>query len=246
MAAIGLFTLNTSELNEGILGGLGTGFAQGSSTNTGTASGAAGLVGSASGSSESAGTANGAVGFAGSASGSSTSTGTATGAAQLTGQASGATSTAGAATGAPSVSGSASGVSVSLGDTSGTPALTGQASGASESTGSATGSPDVPPTPPTPPAPTPEDIVGGGPRFFIPRPPQPPRPQLQSIHREGTAHGYLRARGRATGITGQVGTARGSAICTGLCAGVRWPTDEIVARWARQAIEQELLTLELL
>jgi hypothetical protein len=28
MAAIGLFTLNTSELNEGILGGLGTGFAE--------------------------------------------------------------------------------------------------------------------------------------------------------------------------------------------------------------------------
>jgi hypothetical protein len=141
------------------------------------------------------------------------------------------------------VSGSASGASVSLGDTNGSPALTGQASGASESTGTASGSPDVPPDPAPP---EPEAIVGGGPRFFIPQPPRPPRPQLVATHREGVARGYNRARGRATGVVGQTGAVRSAAICTGLCAGARWPTDEIVARWAKQAIEQELLTLELL
>ena len=39
MAAIGLFTLNTSKLNEGVLGGLGTGFAQATRTRTASASG---------------------------------------------------------------------------------------------------------------------------------------------------------------------------------------------------------------
>jgi hypothetical protein len=64
-----------------------------------------------------------------------------------------------------------------------------------------------------------------------------------ATHREGVARGYNRSRGRATGIIGQTGAVRGSSICTGFCAGVRWPDNQELTRRRRVKDETELLTL---
>jgi hypothetical protein len=58
----GLFTLNDDplgKLDQGVLGGFGTGFIVGQSTTSGTASGAQGFTGSVAGQSTSAGSASG-------------------------------------------------------------------------------------------------------------------------------------------------------------------------------------------
>jgi len=64
-----------------------------------------------------------------------------------------------------------------------------------------------------------------------------------ATHREGVARGYNRSRGIATGIAGKSGAVRGSSICTGLCAGVRWPDDRELGRRKRRAQETDLLIL---
>ena len=221
----GLFTLNSATLgllNTNVLGGLGTGFVVGESTSTGQVSGSKGATGSASGSSNSTGSALGLVAFVGSVAGSSISSGS--------------------VVGVEGDSGIVTGVTTSTGTANGTPALTGSTGGSSVSTGSASGSPDVPPTPPPD-----AEIVTGHRTFFQPQPPRRPKSQqLQPTRVTGGAQGRTRSRSTVVGTCGYTGNVNGSQATTGRCMGVRYPSDELVARWVRQAIEQELLTLELL
>jgi hypothetical protein len=80
-----------------------------------------------------------------------------------------------------------------------------------------------------------------------PRRPQPKQPQQpQPTRHTGGAQGRTRARATIVGTCGYTGKVSGLAATTGRCVGVRYPSDELVARWVRQAIEHELLTLELL
>ena len=222
----GLFTLDSAtlgRLDTDVLGGQGTGFIVGTSTSTGQVVGTQGFTGSASGSSTTTGSAVGSVGFGGTVVGSSASTGS--------------------VLGVEGNSGSVTGVSVSNGSANGSPAIDGSIVGVSVSTGSATGSRDGPPPP------EPEIVTGHAPfiRSERPRRPQPKQQQQpQPTRHTGGAQGRTRARATAVGTCGYTGKVSGLQASTGRCVGVRYPSDELVARWVRQAIEHELLTLELL
>jgi hypothetical protein len=245
----GLFTLNDDplgKLDQGVLGGFGTGFIVGQSTTSGTVSGAQGFTGSVAGQSTSAGSASGFLGLAGSASGSSTTSGAANGAPLLSGFVNGSSLSSGTAIGTEGNTGSVTGASVSTGSAQGAPQLSGAADGASASSGTATGSPDVPPEPPTPPAPTPQQPEGFARWLWDNQPIRRPQPAPQPIppkHATGGARGRSRATGNTVGTCGYAGAARGAVSVTGRCIGVRYPSDELVARWARQAMEHELLTI---
>jgi hypothetical protein len=221
----GLFTLNSEtlgELDTDVLGGQGTGFVIGESTSTGEVVGVQGFTGSATGSSTTTGSALGAVAFVGSVVGSTVSTGSVVGVKGKTGN--------------------VTGVSVSIGTADGEPALVGSVLGVSVSTGSASGSPDGPP--PSPPEP---EIVTGHAPFFQHVQPRRPRPQQpQPTRHTGGAKGNTQTFATVVGALGYAGKVSGSQTVSGQFAGVRYPSDELVARWARQLIETELLTLELL
>lgn len=266
----GLFTLNDDPLGKldlGVLGGPGTGFVVGVTTSTGTASGQQGFTGQVIGQSTSTGTATGAQGLSGAVTGTSTSAGAATGTVNVSGAAVGLIASQGTAagskgksgvvvgvitatgttSGAPNIAGQVVGVATSAGTVNGTPTLAGAANGANTSTGSATGSPDVPPVPPTPPAP---QQAEGFARWLYDHQPRR-QPQARPLpepdtHAAGVVRGYARARGNAVGTCGYTGAAQSTATTKGRCLGVRYPSDLLVARWARQTQENELLTLELL
>jgi hypothetical protein len=222
----GLFTLDSAtlgRLDTDVLGGQGTGFIVGESTSTGQVVGVQGFTGSASGSSTTTGSAVGSVGFVGSVVGSSESTGS--------------------VVGVEGDSGIITGVSASTGSANGSPALDGSIVGVSVSTGSATGSRDGPPPP------EPEIVTGHAPfiRSERPRRPQPKQTQQpQPTRHTGGAQGRTRTQPTIVGTCGYTGKVSGLQTTTGRCVGVRYPSDELVARWVRQAIEHELLTLELL
>ena len=224
----GLFTLDSAtlgRLDTDVLGGLGTGFIVGTSTSTGQVVGTQGFTGSASGSSTTTGSAVGSVAFVGSVIGSSVSSGS--------------------GVGVEGDTGIITGVSVSTGSAAGAPELAGSIVGVSVSTGSASGSPDGPPPPP----PDPEVVTGHAPfiRSERPRRPHPKQTkQLQPTMHTGGAQGRTRAKATVVGTCGYTGKVGGAQATTGRCVGVRYPSDELVARWVRQAIEHELLTLELL
>jgi len=223
----GLFTLdsaNLGRLDTDVLGGLGTGFIVGTSTSTGQVVGTQGFTGSASGSSTTTGSVVGSVAFVGSVVGSSVSTGL--------------------VVGVEGDTGIITGVSVSTGSAAGAPELAGSIVGVSVSTGSASGSPDGPPPPP----PDPEVVTGHAQFIRSERPRRRPQQQLQPVPtmHTGRAQGRTRAKATIVGTCGYTGKVGGAQTTTGRCVGVRYPSDELVARWARQAIENELMTLELL
>ena len=246
----GLFTLDSAtlgRLDTDVLGGQGTGFVVGTSTSTGQVVGVQGFTGSATGSSTTTGSALGVVAFVGNVIGSSVSTGSVVGVEGNTGSVIGVSVSTGAAAGTPALAGNVDGESVGQGSGNGSPALDGSVVGVSVSTGSASGSPDGPPPPPPP---DPEVVTGHAPFFRYETPPRPRRPQQQpqplpTMH-TGGAQGHTRARATTVGTCGYTGKVSGLQTITGRCVGVRYPSDELVARWARQAIEQELLILELL
>jgi len=245
----GLFTLDSAslgQLDNDVLGGLGTGFVIGQSTSTGQVVGVQGFTGSATGASVTTGSALGAVGFAGSVIDSSVSTGSVVGVEGNTGSVAGVTVSTGTAAGTPALAGNINGESVGQGAGAGSPALVGNVVGVSVSTGSASGSPDGPPPPPPP---EPEVVTGHLPFFqYLPRPqPIRPRPQEpQPTRHTGGAKGNTQTFATVVGALGYTGKVSGSQTVSGQFAGVRYPSDELVARWARQLIEHELLTLELL
>jgi hypothetical protein len=245
----GLFTLDSESLGQldtDVLGGQGTGFVIGESTSTGEVVGVQGFTGSASGSSTTTGSALGAVAFVGSVVGSSVSTGSVVGVEGNTGSVTGVSVSTGTADGTPALVGSVDGESVGEGAGAGSPALGGNVVGVSVSTGSASGSPDGPPPPPPP---EPEVVTGHLPFFqYVPRPqPIRPRPQQpQPTMHTGGAKGNTQTFATVVGALGYAGKVSGSQTVSGQFAGVRYPSDELVARWARQLIEHELLTLELL
>jgi hypothetical protein len=241
----GLFTLDSATLgvlDADVIGGQGTGFVVGTSTSTGQVAGVQGFTGSASGSSTTTGSALGVVAFVGSVIGSSVSTGSVVGVEGNTGSVVGVSTSTGAAAGAPELAGNVDGENVSQGSGNGSPALAGSVVGVSVSTGSASGSPDGPPPPP----PEPEVVTGHLPFFQYVQPRRPRPQQPQPTRHAGGAQGRTRARATAVGTCGYTGKVSGLQATTGRCVGVRYPSDELVARWVRQEIETELLTLELL
>jgi hypothetical protein len=241
----GLFTLNSEtlgKLDTDVLGGQGTGFVIGESTTTGDVVGVQGFTGSASGSSTTTGSALGVVSFVGSVVGSTVSTGSVVGVKGKTGNVTGVSVSTGTADGEPALAGTVDGESVSDGSGAGSPALGGSIVGVSVSTGSASGSPDGPPPPP----PEPEIVTGHAPFFQHVQPRRPRLQEPQPTRRTGGAQGHTRARSTAVGTCGYTGKVSGLGTTTGRCVGVRYPSDELVARWVRQAIESELLTLEML
>jgi hypothetical protein len=241
----GLFTLNSEtlgELDTDVLGGQGTGFVIGESTTTGEVVGVQGFTGSASGSSTTTGSALGVVVFSGSVVGSSVSTGSVVGVEGNTGSVTGVSVSTGTADGEPALAGTVDGESVSDGSGAGSPALDGSVVGVSVSTGSASGSPDGPPPPP----PDPEVVTGHAPFFQYVQPRPPRQQQPQPTRHTGGAQGHTRTKATAVGTCGYTGKVSALQTTTGRCVGVRYPSDELVARWVRQAIEHELLTLELL
>jgi hypothetical protein len=245
----GLFTLDNDDLGRldaNALGGFGTGFIVGATTSAGSATGVQGFTGSASGSTTSSGTAQGTRLATGQVSGATTSTGITSGVINATGTLAGSTHSQGALVGSPGLFGSITSGAATSGSATGSPDLAGNAGGSSASTGSAVGQPDAPPTPPPPPAPVVES--GGGPRYFREPIRQQPRPQPVPVmlHASGRVRGGTTSTGRAAGRCGFVGVVRNVQMNAGTCTGTRWPTDEIVNRWARQAREDELLTIGLL
>jgi hypothetical protein len=210
MAARGLFTLDSATqglLDTDVLGGLGTGFVDGVSSSTGTATGAVGRIGTVSGTSSAVGTVAGAVGFAGTVAGVSTSTGT--------------------ATGVIAPVGSSAGVSVAVGAVTGGPATVGTVSGVSTSTGTATGSPDGPPPDPD-----------SGAKFYVPE-----NMRVKATHHVGGAVGKSDTRNRIAGVCGRVGNVRGSQSSYGRCSGIRYPSDDLLRKWARTKRDNEDLVL---
>jgi hypothetical protein len=171
------------------------------------------------------------------------STGLVVGVKGKTGNVAGVSVSTGNADGVPALVGNVDGESVGQGVGAGSPALGGNVVGVSVSTGSASGSPDGPPPPPPP---EPEVVTGHLP-FFQYVPPRPPRPQQpQPTRYSGGAHGNTQTLATVGGTCGYTGKVSGLQTVVGRCVGVRYPSDELVARWARQLIEHELLTLELL
>ena len=227
MAVVGLFTLGTSKIGFGILGGHGTGFVDGVSLSTGAVvGGVQGFTGSATGASTSSGSVSGIVSFVGSVNGVTVSTGTATGFKNKTG--------------------SVAGITTSDGSSVGFPSLSGESSGAILSTGSAQGSKDVPPSPPAP------DPSGGGGSASSPyklvhwQPAKKKTTIPRPTHFSGKSHGYTSGKTIVVGLVNNFGEISGSTFNSGFASGVRYPTDEVVAQWNRQKLENELLTIGLL
>jgi len=245
MAAIGLFTLNTSKLNEGILGGLGTGFAEGSTASTGAASGVAGFAGSATGSTQSTGAAAGSPDLSGSGTGSTNSAGQVSGSVGFAGSATGASVSNGSATGSPQLSGVLLGDTQSSSTATGFPDLAGIVVGVTSSTGQATGSPDVPPTPPVPLTPEPEPVTGHSPRVFYPvrpaRPKRPPQPRTATGSVRGDSVTTYKVRG-SQGLSGLVVSV---SVSQGNCTGIRWPDGAEIQRRICRKQDNDLILLEL-
>lgn len=231
MAARGLFTLDSATrgvLGTDVLGGAGTGFVDGVSSSTGTATGAVGNFGTVSGTGLANGSATGAVGFAGVVAGVSASSGTVTGTENDQGIVSGVSVSSGTVVGVLATVGSSAGVSVAVGAVTGGPATVGTVSGVSTSTGSASGSPDGPP-PPEP---------DSGAKFYVPE-----KMRVKATHRTGGAVGKSDTRNRIAGICARVGYVRGSQSVYGRCSGIRYPSDELMRKWARTKRDNEDLVL---
>lgn len=223
----GLFTLGDAVLGvigSNVLGGPSTGFVEATSTTTGSATGTFGATGSATGTTTSSGSATGTEGNIGTITGTSTTTGT--------------------VTGIKATQGTVTGSVTAVGAASGSPDLTGTASGSVASTGSVTG---TQPTP-EPPTPTPA-VTGGGRRHYygVTNPVRSPQPRpVAAPARSGRARGANVTRSSLQGRCGYVGTTTGTTPTHGHISGDRWPTDDLLRTWRRQAMEADLLALDLL
>lgn len=232
MAARGLFTLDSvtrGVLGTDVLGGAGTGFVDGSSSSAGTVVGQVGRIGTVSGTGSANGSATGAVGFAGVVTGVSTSSGTVTGTENDQGVIVGVSVSSGTVVGVVAVSGVASGATVAVGVVSGSPVLAGTVAGVSASSGSASGSPDGPTPPPVP---------DSGAKFYVPE-----KLRVKATHRAGGAVGKSDTRNRIAGVCGRVGYVRGSQSVYGRCGGIRYPSDDLLRKWARTKRDNEDLVL---
>ena len=239
----GLFTLDSESLgvlDEDVLGGFGTGFITGSSSSTGSVSGLLGHDGIVTGSNQSTGANSGAVGYLGAVAGFSAASGSAAGSPGFSGSVSGSQSSAGSVTGEEGNTGGATGSTSSSGSASGSPDISGAASGASTSSGSVTG---AAPEPPEPPAPEPEPSGVAMPRLYLPR--------LEPIRRSGSVTGSSRARGRASGRCGYIGSTSGQTASISRITGRRSQPIPIEPRIRdhsaeRRQHEEEALIMELL
>lgn len=238
----GLFTLGSETLGiigTNALGGPGTGFTDGTSTTTGSAAGAQGFTGTVTGTSTTAGTVTGTFGAVGQVTGTSTTTGSATGTEGNTGSVTGSSATSGTATGSKATQGTVTGSAATVGAVNGSPALSGTVSGSAASTGSVTGSGSQP----QPPAPEPSGGIGGG--GYLPQI-TPARIRPRPTEHSGRVRGHARTGGAVVGRCGYVGGTTGTTPNHGHVSGDRWPTDDLLRMWRRQAMEAELLEMEAL
>lgn len=241
----GLFTLGSETLGiigTNALGGPGTGFVDGTASTTGSVAGAQGFAGSAAGSTTSTGSVAGTFGASGQVTGTTTSSGSVTGTEGNTGTITGSSTTSGAAAGSKAAQGTVTGSVSALGAVTGTPDLTGTVAGSVASTGSVTGSGSQP-QPPTPPEPEPTAGVGGG--GYIPQI-RPARIRPRPTAHSGRVRSHATTTGTIAGRCGYVGGTQGTTTTHGHISGDRWPTDDLLRMWHRQAMEAELLSLDLL
>lgn len=237
----GLFTLGSATLGiigTNALGGPGTGFVDGQSATTGSATGRQGFNGSVTGSATTAGSATGTRGAVGQVTGTTTSTGSATGTEGNTGTITGSSTTTGAVTGRKATQGTVTGSAGTVGAVNGSPALVGTVTGSVASTGSVTGSGPEP----GPPPPDPGGVGGGG---YIPQI-TPARVRPRPTEHSGHARGHAITAGITTGRCGYSGGTHGATPTHGHATGDRWPTDDLLRTWRRQAMEADLLALDLL
>lgn len=231
--APGLFTLDDTDL--GILdvqwlGGLGAGVVIGNSSSAGSVAGVEGYSGSANGSQANSGSVTGTINVSGLVTGSQVSSGFVAGDEGAQGVVIGSNTSSGTAAGAPGFSVAVSGAQTNSGAAAGSPSLFGACSGSSVSGGFVFG------TQPTP-------SRGGSykPKFDYSKKPKP-RP----IKLSGASRGSSSTTGSAAGRCGYSGGSVGLVASDGHCSGVRYPSDELVARWVRQKQENDLLMLELM
>ena len=257
MAARRLFTLDDStfgQLGDDVLGGLGTGYTEGTSTVTSDVLGSAGRQGTTGNTSTVTGstlgvaarfgsggnshllvsTATGVEGSNGAATGSVTVSSQVAGAITVTGSGSNATTLSGTAQATPDISGSGTTTVAHTSTVIGQIATTGSAVGSHTTTGTATGSPDIPPTPEPP---KPFTRSGGWRRY---QPQQPPPPDVPTIL-FGNARHTSTVTHQAAGVRGQTGTAGNRHAVTRSVTGERWPTDQMIQRWRDNA---DLILLE--
>lgn len=237
MTAKRLFTLadqNHGQLGDDVLGGLGTGYTEGSQQLSSFVVGQVGYVGTGVGSHTLASSVTGVEGNNGAAAGSNTITSEATGTITVTGFGTGNHLVAGSVTGEIAVTGTATHNTNQFGAVAGSVNVTGTATGRHTTTSTATGTPDTP-TPPAPPVPF---TRSGGWRRYVPQQPQPP--DVPTI-RFGSARHTSQVTHRAAGFIGRAGTTSQSHIVNVGVVGERWPTDQLLARWRDDA---DLLLLE--
>lgn len=238
----GLFTLGSATLGiigTNALGGPGTGFVDGTATTTGQVIGAQGFTGSATGSATTTGQVTGTFGAVGSVTGTAATSGSVTGTEGNTGTVTGSTSTTGTTTGTKGTQGTVTGSAATVGTTTGAPALSGTVAGSAASTGTVTGSGSQP----QPPAPEPSGGIGGG--GYIPQI-TPARIRPRPTEHSGRVRGSARTSGLIVGRCDFSGSASAATRDHGHVAGERWPTDDLLRMWRRQAMEAELLEMEAL
>jgi hypothetical protein len=255
----GLFTLDDPDL--GIievqwLGGLGAGVVIGSATTSGTVAGVEGYAGSAAGSAVSSGSAVGNPGYFGSVAGAAVTSASVIGYEGAVGRVDGSSITSAVISGSPDISGAALGESLTSGSASGAPNITGLVSGSAVTSGSVIGGPSVSGSV------TGESVTNGsvtgtqfipspsrGGRSYAPKWDYSKKP-LRLLRRSGGVTGSSNSDGIVTGLCGFSGRSVGASASSGDCSGVRWPSDELVAEWARisarKKLENELLMLEIL
>jgi len=191
-----------------------TGTATGARTPKGSAAGATTFTGTASGKRTPKGSAVGATAFTGTATGKRVPKGSASGATALTGAASGVRTPKGSASGTSTFTGTASGHRISLGSATGTSTFTGVASGARASTGSGSGTVAF-----TGAASGSAPSVGAN---------------------AGTATGATTFTGSAAGTRTPKGSAAGASAFTGSATGTRTPkgSGTGIATWTGAAVGQ--------
>jgi hypothetical protein len=71
----------------------------------------------------------------------------------------------------------------------------------------------------------------------------PEKMRVKATHHAGGAVGKSDTRNRIAGICGRVGNVRGSQSSYGRCSGIRYPSDELLRKWARTKRDNDELIL---
>jgi hypothetical protein len=71
----------------------------------------------------------------------------------------------------------------------------------------------------------------------------PEKMRVKATHHTGGAVGKSQTRNAVTGICDRIGNVRGSQSSYGRCGGIRYPSDELLRKWARTKRDNNELIL---